>query len=134
MLKIGELAERCNVNKRTIDYYTAMGLLAPAQRSEGKYRLYDESAVERIHFIRTMQEQRFSLDEIRQMLLGDPLVQKLKLLQSQVETAKAELSSLFPALHQGVDKSDEVNKLLVELLIKEQELTQLIIKLLGNGL
>ncbi|OMI05393.1 hypothetical protein BTA30_00250 [Bacillus swezeyi] len=49
-LKIGELAEGTKVTKRTIDYYTKLGLLN-AERSSSNYRFYDHSSIKRIKCI-----------------------------------------------------------------------------------
>ena len=46
-----------------------MGLLEPAARSEGDYRLYDASDLERLQFIRSLRDDAgFSLAQIRQLL------------------------------------------------------------------
>ena len=57
---------------RTIRYYEELGLLAPAARSEGDYRLYDESDLERIKFIRSLRDDAgFSLAQIGQLIEDD---------------------------------------------------------------
>jgi DNA-binding transcriptional MerR regulator len=49
-----------------------MGLLEPAARSEGDYRLYDASDLERLQFIRGLRDDAgFSLAQIRQLLEDD---------------------------------------------------------------
>jgi MerR family transcriptional regulator, copper efflux regulator len=63
-LKIGELAEMANVTKRTIDHYTNLGLLK-VERSPSNYRYYDQSAIERLHFIEQCKKDGMSLDEIK---------------------------------------------------------------------
>lgn len=50
LYRIGELASIANVSKRTIDYYTRLGLLKP-QRTGANYRIYDENAVNELQFI-----------------------------------------------------------------------------------
>jgi DNA-binding transcriptional MerR regulator len=68
-LKIGELAARTGTTPRTIRYYEELGLLAPAGRSEGAYRLYDAEDLERLRFIRGLRDDAgFSLAEIGQLL------------------------------------------------------------------
>lgn len=64
LLKIGELAARAEVSARTIDHYTTMNLLAPAQRTAGNYRLYDSGDVERIRLVRCLEAQGIPLEEI----------------------------------------------------------------------
>src|SRR5512142_2350595 len=69
LLRINEVAAETGLTPRTIRYYEELGLLAPAARSEGDYRLYDESDLERIRFIKGMRDDAgFSLAEIAQLL------------------------------------------------------------------
>jgi DNA-binding transcriptional MerR regulator len=68
VLKIGELAEAAGVSRDTLRYYERLGLLAPAARSEGGYRLYPEAAVRRVAFIRRAQALGLRLEEIRRIL------------------------------------------------------------------
>ncbi|MBZ5750905.1 MULTISPECIES: MerR family transcriptional regulator [Metabacillus] len=65
---MGELAELTNVTKRTIDYYTTMGLLK-AERSASNYRYYDHSSIERLTFIEKCKANGLSLDEIKKKML-----------------------------------------------------------------
>jgi MerR family transcriptional regulator, repressor of the yfmOP operon len=54
---------------RSIRYYEELGLLSPAARSEGAYRLYDESDVDRLRFIKALRDDAgFSLADIGQLL------------------------------------------------------------------
>ena len=72
LLRIQEVAEDTGLTPRTIRYYEEMGLLAPAARSGGAYRLYDADDLERLRFIRGLRDDAgFSLAEIRQMLEDD---------------------------------------------------------------
>jgi MerR family transcriptional regulator, copper efflux regulator len=72
LLRIGELASRASVSKRTVDFYTGLGLLAPAGRSTGNFRLYDTSAVQRIATIRRLEARGLRLDEITHLLTEPP--------------------------------------------------------------
>lgn len=63
-LKIGEIAELAGVSRRTIDYYTNLGLLKPV-RSESNYRYYTQDALVRLKIIEVMKSERFTLDEIK---------------------------------------------------------------------
>ena len=54
---------------RTIRYYEEIGLLTPAARTEGDYRLYDADDVERLRFIKDLRDDAgFSLAEIGRLL------------------------------------------------------------------
>src|SRR4051794_5019899 len=69
LLRIQEVAAALGLTARTIRYYEELGLLTPAARSEGDYRLYDEDDVERLRFIKDLRDDAgFSLAEISQLL------------------------------------------------------------------
>lgn len=69
LLRIQEVAADTGLTPRTIRYYEELGLLAPAARSEGAYRLYDAEDLERLRFIRGLRDHAgFSLAEIGQLL------------------------------------------------------------------
>jgi Cd(II)/Pb(II)-responsive transcriptional regulator len=67
-LKIGELARRTGTQVETIRYYERESLLPAPSRSEGNYRVYDASHVERLSFIRHCRALDMTLDEIRVLL------------------------------------------------------------------
>ena len=67
-LKIGEVAERGGVNLQTIRYYEREKLLPEPPRLSSGYRMFPESAVSRVRFIKRAQELGFSLAEIRELL------------------------------------------------------------------
>lgn len=68
LLLIGQLASRCGVSRRTVDFYTGLGLLTPVRRSTGNFRLYQPSDVRRIKAIRQLEGQGIRLDEITHLL------------------------------------------------------------------
>jgi MerR family copper efflux transcriptional regulator len=71
LLRIQEVAAEVGLTARSIRYYEEVGLLKPAGRSEGDYRLYDADDLERLRFIKGLRDDAgFSLAEIGQML-GD---------------------------------------------------------------
>ncbi|GAB6157264.1 MerR family transcriptional regulator [Desulfotomaculum varum] len=55
------------VSRRTIDYYTNLGLLKPL-RSESHYRYYTQDTLWRLKLIEGMKKQRYTLEEIKQTL------------------------------------------------------------------
>jgi DNA-binding transcriptional MerR regulator len=69
LLRINEVATEVGLTARSIRYYEELGLLNPAARSEGAYRLYDADDVERLRFIRGLRDDAgFSLAEIGRLL------------------------------------------------------------------
>lgn len=69
LLRIQEVAAATSLTPRSIRYYEEIGLLRPAARSQGAYRLYDASDLERLGFIRELRDAAgFSLAEIALLL------------------------------------------------------------------
>lgn len=68
MLRIGKIAELSGLTTDAIRYYEKEGLISPLQKSEAGYRLYNDEAVRRLHFIKQAQQCGFSLAEISQLL------------------------------------------------------------------
>jgi Hg(II)-responsive transcriptional regulator len=66
-LTIGRLARAADVGVETIRYYQDRQLL-PVPASDGAFRHYPLSLVERIRFIKRAQELGFSLEEVRELL------------------------------------------------------------------
>jgi len=69
LLRIQQVAADVGLTTRSIRYYEELGLLKPAARSEGSYRLYDDDDLERLRFIKGLRDDAgFSLAEIGQLL------------------------------------------------------------------
>ena len=66
--KIGELARRTGLTVRTLHHYDEIGLLSPAERSDGGHRVYDEAGVQRLYRIVSLRSLGFPLDAIAQAL------------------------------------------------------------------
>ena len=64
-MQIGDLAKDAGKTVRAIHLYEELGLLAPAGRSKGRFRLYARDAVVRIRWIGQLQELGFSLSDIQ---------------------------------------------------------------------
>ena len=67
-LKIGDLATRTGCPVETIRYYEREGLVPAPVRSNGNYRLYGKTHVERLSFIRHCRSLDMTLEEIRILL------------------------------------------------------------------
>lgn len=67
-LTVGQLAEKAGINTESIRFYEAQSLMPQPARSVSRYRMYPESAVLRIRFIKRSQNLGFSLKEIKELL------------------------------------------------------------------
>lgn len=107
LLRIGELARAAGVSTRTVDYYTGLGLLEPAARTDAGYRLYHRSAVTVIGEIRQLETHGVSLEEIGEALsqvpadvseLLDRIDAELAALRGLVEQAAPHAQALLAVL------------------------------------
>lgn len=89
LLRIGQLAAQAGVSNRTVDYYTTLGLLTPAERSPGNFRLYDPAAVDRITLIRQLEAAGVNLDDIAKALNSSTSVNVTVLLRQLDEDIQA---------------------------------------------
>jgi DNA-binding transcriptional MerR regulator len=68
VLKVNEVAKLAGVTVRALHYYDEIGLLSPAEITDSGYRLYDDTALEKLQQILFFRELDFSLDEIRKIM------------------------------------------------------------------
>jgi DNA-binding transcriptional MerR regulator len=68
LFSIGQLAARTGLTSRTIRFWSDAGLVPPAGRSTGGYRLYDAEAVARLDLVWTLRELGLGLEVIRAVL------------------------------------------------------------------
>ncbi len=98
LLRIQEVADETGLTPRSIRYYEEIGLLAPAARSEGAYRLYDGDDLERLRFIAALRNDAgFSLAEIGQ-LLEDEQARARSRAQFRAGDAPAQRAAIADAL------------------------------------
>ena len=72
-LSRGEIARRTGVNLETIRYFERTGILPAPPRTEGGHRVYDETHVRTLGFVRPARSLGFTPDEVRTIVeLGGP--------------------------------------------------------------
>ncbi|MGG5253386.1 MerR family transcriptional regulator [Neobacillus sp. SM06] len=102
---MGELAEKAMVSKRTIDYYTSIGLLQ-ADRSSSNYRIYSDDALNDLKYIEECKRLHYPLDEIKRKLemkkakkMRDSEVEEqIQTVAQQMKQLSSELSILMPLM------------------------------------
>ena len=67
-MHIGEVATRTDLSVRSLRHWEEVGLLTPSGRTDGGFRLYTDSDVEKILAIRRMKPLGFTLDEMKEAL------------------------------------------------------------------
>lgn len=91
MMTVHEVSELTGVSIRALHHYDRIGLLHPAEITGAGYRLYDDTALERLQCILLFKELQFSLKEIKDILdspdfdYSRALDQQITLLQMKKE-------------------------------------------------
>ena len=109
LLRVGDLARCTGKTVRAIHHYEELGLIEPAKRSKGHYRLFTPDAHTRVQWITKLQSLGLSLTEIRNA------VDERRTTASAREAA-VELKALYE------EKLQEVRAKLAELKLLESEL------------
>src|SRR6186713_1568228 len=137
LLKIQEVSAETGLTPRSIRYYEEVGLLEPAARSEGDYRLYDASDLERLRFIRSLRDDAgFSLAQIGQLLedeaarernrarlreTGDPAERRALLIDArdrvdrQIEILEAKAARLASMIAEATERRAHLDRKLADL-------------------
>ena len=68
---IGELATQSGLTPDALRYYERLGVIAPAKRTSGGFRVYTADVLQRLRFIKQAQRHGLTLAEIRELLRLD---------------------------------------------------------------
>lgn len=103
-MTIGQLSRRTGVPIKVLREYERLGFLYTLGRSEGNYRLFDETTLWCVHVVQRLRSLGLTLKEIRDVVafclerpdepLGPPLSRKLDQALARVEDRLAELHAL----------------------------------------
>jgi DNA-binding transcriptional MerR regulator len=96
----GELAKATGVSPDTIRHYEKIGVLPKAVRSASGYRIYPESAVERVHVVQRALRIGFTLSELAEVLKardagGAPCQRVFELAQQKLVGIKTDIAALM---------------------------------------
>jgi Cu(I)-responsive transcriptional regulator len=111
ILTIGQLARETGTKVETVRFYEKSGLLPAPARTEGNYRSYDRTHLNRLSFIRRARDLGFSLDQVRALLaLSDDREQSCAAVnaiakehRAEVERKIADVQSLKKELDRMID-------------------------------
>lgn len=133
LLTIGQLSAASGVSIRALRHYDDIGLLVPSRRSEGNYRLYDKSDVQRLLQIRSLQSLGLSLDQIGKAMIGggptlaEVLEQQLHSTEAQIDELRrlrSRLAGLIRTVEDhGAAASEDILKLIREMTMVEKYYT-----------
>lgn len=106
LFTIGQLARRTGLPVRTIRFWSDSGLVTPACRSVGGYRLYDAEAVARLDLVRTLRELGLDLKAVRgvlarQVTVGDVARAHVTALDAEIRTLQLRRAVLRSVARRG---------------------------------
>jgi MerR family transcriptional regulator, copper efflux regulator len=108
LMQIGDLARDAGKTVRAIHLYEELGLLRPAGRSKGRFRLYGPDAFVRIRWIGKMQDLGFSLTDIQGIVreweeLGSApraMVRMREAYKNKLEETRSQIRKLAALAHE----------------------------------
>lgn len=109
MKTVKEISRLTGVSVRTLHYYDEINLLKPTETTDAGYRLYDDTALERLHSILLFRELQFPLGEIKAILDSNgfdkeaALKEQIKLLEMQKNRLDKIIDSARKLLMKGND-------------------------------
>ena len=84
MKTVKEVSKLTGVSVRALHHYDAIGLLKPSQVTQAGYRLYDDTALQRLQTILLFRELQFPLREIK-TILDSPCFDPMEALSQQIQ-------------------------------------------------
>lgn len=100
-----------NVSKRTIDYYTTIGLIQ-ANRTKANYRIYSEDVLSDLRFIEECKNMHIPLDKIKRKLElrsntnmpSDDVEKQIDAVTKQIRQLHNEIAVLLPIINRLDDE------------------------------
>lgn len=115
LLKIGDVSARSGLTVKTIRFYCDEGLIEPASRSEGGFRLFSPDVFAELTFIRTLRALEIPLPNVLKILESRRSgVCTCASLQDTIRTKAGDIEDKITALR-------EMHVELMELLVDWQE-------------
>ncbi len=127
LLQIGDVAERTGLSLRSVRHYEEVGLLPPAERSPGGFRLYTDATVERLRVIMQMKPLEFTLEQMRELLesldelAAGPAPQRRAALRAGLEDYRVEVERRTRTLQERLAGARALQDSLDEALSGDQQ-------------
>ena len=107
LMPIGELARQADVPVKTLRYYSDIGIVPPAQRTDAGYRMYGEQERLRLETVKMLHELGFGIEEISSMVIShDDLRGALRMQLRAVRARQRELRRVGLVLQAALDRDE----------------------------
>jgi len=118
LLSIGRLARRTGLPVRTIRFWSDVGVVTPAARTDSGRRVYDAACVARLELVATLRELGLGLADVRRVLdqqvtVAEVAAVHLEALDAQIRTLRLRRAVLAAVVKRAADHKEMtmVNKL-----------------------
>lgn len=108
-INIGEAAKATGISQKMVRHYESLGLLAHPPRTDSGYRLYNEDALNTLHFIRRARDLGFGIPEISELL------DLWRNRRRSSATVKKMAQTQIDALQQRIDSMESMKRSLQDL-------------------
>lgn len=98
MMTVKQVSDLTGISVRTLQYYDKIGLMRPTKLTDAGYRLYDDTALERLQQILLFRELEFPLKEIK-VILDSPNFDSKKALSQQIKLLELKKQHLENLIH-----------------------------------
>ena len=112
MMTVAQMSKRTGISVRTLHHYDQIGLLKPTEVTNAGYRLYDDTALDKLYMILVYRELGLHLNEIGSILDAPDydrnrvLEHQIQLMQERVEKLQTRISFARRMLMLGVKYMD----------------------------
>ncbi|MFJ2033110.1 MerR family transcriptional regulator [Streptosporangium sp. NPDC087985] len=111
LLTIGQLSRLTGLPVRTIRFWSDIGAVPPAGRTDGGYRLYRAESVARLELVATLRELGLGLDEVRRVLakettVADVAATHVEALDAQIRTLRLRRAVLSTVANRRSDTEE----------------------------
>ncbi len=105
MLTVSKLAKSCGLSRTTLLYYESIGLMKPAERTDGNYRWYSDKDLQRLRQICMYRDSGLKLEDIRSILerpendASSVLKRRLVEINTEIETLRGHQRAILKLLN-----------------------------------
>ena len=92
-MMVAQVSKRTGVSVRTLHHYDQIGLLKPTEVTESGYRMYDDTALDKLYMILVYRELGLSLGEIGS-ILDAPDYDRNQVLEHQIKLMRRRIEKL----------------------------------------
>jgi DNA-binding transcriptional MerR regulator len=91
---IHEVSKNYGISARMLRYYEQIGLISSLRKEDYAYRVYDEKAINRLHFIVIMRKLRISVRQISDILNNQDALMAVTIFEQNISALDDEITAL----------------------------------------